>query len=118
LDLFRYLAIFLIAVFLTLGPVPFERIHLAEADREWASTAPPAPNLNSKTPLKRMPVKPVHDAANCVICNLLHAPISAGQNISVSLSPTALLGYSQITLPANFSAVAAFAAQCRGPPLA
>jgi hypothetical protein len=114
---FRYPAIFLIGVFLALGPGPFERIHRADADRQWASEAPPAPKLNLGAPLKRMPVKPVHDSANCVICNLIHAPISIGHCYIISLAPTALVGNLQVGLPLDCSAVAMLAEQCRGPPL-
>jgi hypothetical protein len=112
----RYPAIFLIGVFFTLGPAPFERLHLAEANQSW-SRAEAAMIAGSHSPLKRLPVRPpVHDPSTCVICAILHAPVAMQQVPPIALGPTARLGSLPIESPNEFHFIYIAAEQCRGPP--
>jgi hypothetical protein len=109
----RYPAIFLIGIFFSLGPAPFERLHLAEANRSWARI-----KLATKDgPAKRLPVRPpVHDPSNCVICAVLHAPLTSQHLPHIALAPTARLGYLFVELPSHHPSNWIVADQCRGPP--
>ncbi|MGD0464167.1 MAG: hypothetical protein ABSB74_16925 [Tepidisphaeraceae bacterium] len=113
----RYPVIFLIGIFLTLGPAPFERLHLAEANRSWARVKPVT--AGGSHPAKRLPVRPpVHDPSTCAICVMLHAPLTAQHSPPMPLGPTARLGYSPVESPLQYSPICTAAEQCRGPPSA
>jgi hypothetical protein len=113
---FRYPAIFLIGVFFTLGPAPFERLHLAEANRSWARCKPVTAG-GSDSRAKRLPVRPpLHDPSTCVICAMLHAPLTAQHVPPIVLGPTARLGYLSVEFPSQYSPICIAAEQCRGPP--
>jgi hypothetical protein len=113
---FRKPALFLIGLFFTLGPTPFERLHLAEANQSWARiklAMPGRPDAASK----RLPVRPpVHDPSTCVICAVLHAPLTAQHLPPIILGPAARLGYLSVESPSEYSPLSIAAEQCRGPP--
>ena len=112
----RYPAIFLVGVFFTLGPAPFERLHIAEANRSWHLPAQVA-DSTSASPLKRLPVRPpVHDASTCIICAMLHAPMTAQQAPPVSLALMARVGYLPVESSHQFHFIFASCEHCRGPP--
>jgi hypothetical protein len=114
----RYPAIFLVGIFFALGPAPFERLHLAEANRSWAQ-ARLATTSGSDSRSKPLPVRPpVHDPSTCVICAMLHAPLTAQQAPLMTLAPLALLGYSPVRSSLQYSPICIAAEQCRGPPSA
>jgi hypothetical protein len=118
MPVFRYPAIFLIGVFFTLGPAPFERVHLAEANQALQRTRTMMAD-GSPSPLKRLPVRlPVHDPSACVICAVLHAPMTVQHAASLPLGPTARLGCLPVELTPEFPLVCMAAEQCRGPPSA
>jgi len=114
----RYSAIFLIGIFFTLGPAPFERLHLADANRSWARIKL-ATTGGSDSRTKRLPVRPpAHDPSTCVICAMLHAPLASQQSPPTPLGPTARLGYLSVDLPSQYLPRCIAAEQCRGPPSA
>jgi hypothetical protein len=112
----RYPAIFLIGLFLTLGPAPFERLHLEAANRSLARVKVEGGSHSGSKPLPVRP--PVHNSSTCVICAMLHAPLTAQHLPPMGLAPTALLGYSRVACSANYLSVSITAEQCRGPPSA
>lgn len=114
----KYPAIFLVGVFFALGPAPFERLHLAEANRSW-NQAEAVMARGSNSPLKRLPVpRPIHDPSTCVICAILHAPTAVQQVPAIYLAPMARLGFLEVAVPVEFHLDYVSAAQCRGPPAA
>jgi len=114
---FRYPAIFLLNLFLVIGPNFFDRLHQAEANRALAHL--PAPKLASNSPLKRLPVRPpVHDPSTCAICIALHAPMATQVWSAPSLAPIARMGYVCDDSRLAFVPVRISAEQCRGPPAA
>jgi hypothetical protein len=114
---FRYPAIFLLNVFLVLGPGFFQRQHLAEANRALAHL--PALKVASSSPLKRLPVRPpVHDPSTCAICIALHAPIATQIWSAPSLGPIARIGFVCDDSRPAFVPIRISAEQCRGPPAA
>ncbi len=114
----RYPAIFLVGVFFTFGPAPFERLHLAEVNSAW-NRIEQLMNGGSRSPLKRLPVpRPFHDPSTCVICATLHAPVTIQYMPPIMLMPTARLGSLPVELPNEFQFVYVAAEHCRGPPAA
>jgi hypothetical protein len=114
----RYPALFFVGVFFMLGPAPFEQVHLAEANQAWAHIKP-ATASGSNSGSKPLPVRPpVHDPSTCIICAMLHAPLTAQQAPPMALAPTALVGYSPDRIASNYSPRCIAAEQCRGPPAA
>jgi hypothetical protein len=112
---FRYPAIFLLNVFLVLGPGFFERLHLAEANRALPHL--PAPKVQSNSPLKRLPVRPpVHDPSTCAICIALHGPMATQVCSAPPLGPVARIGFVCDDSPQAFVPIRISAEQCRGPP--
>jgi len=109
----RYPALFLLGVFFTLGPAPFEQFHLAAANRSWQF---PQPNGQSTpfSPLKRLPVR--HDRSKCQLCALLNAAITVQQAALPSLAPMSCLGCQLIDFCQQFRFVFASCQHCRGPP--
>jgi hypothetical protein len=117
LAVFRYPAIFLLNVFLVLGPGVFERQHLAEANRALLHL--PAPKVATNSPLKRLPVRPpVHDPSTCAICIALHAPMAAQIWSAPSLAPVARAGFVCDDSRLPFVPIRISAEHCRGPPAA
>jgi hypothetical protein len=114
---FRIPVIFLLSTYLSIGPTFFERLHIAEVNRALAHI--PVPKVVTRSPLKRMPVRPpVHDPATCVICALIHAPVAAQIWTMPSLGPTARLGcINPESRPAS-PLVRISCPLCRGPPVA
>jgi hypothetical protein len=95
----------------------FERLHVAEVNRALAAI--PAPRLATRSPLKRMPVRPpVHDPANCAICMLIHAPAAAYVWTMPPLGPTVRIGSIAPECLPTFSPIGISRQQCRGPPAA
>ena len=117
ITVFRAPVIFLLSTFLSIGPNFFERLHIAEVNRALAHI--PVPKVATRSPLKRMPVRPpVHDPATCVICTLIHAPAVAQSWAIPSLSPTARIGcINPESLPAS-PLIRISSPLCRGPPTA
>jgi len=88
---------------------------LAEVNRALAQI--PVPKVASRSPLKRLPVKPpVHDPATCAICIALHAPLTMQGFAVPTLNPAARLGYAVVELPFSISVHAISHEHCRGPP--
>jgi hypothetical protein len=117
--LLRYPAIFLLGVFFSFGPGPFERIHLAAVNRSWLLARQAMDRgERSKSPLKRLPVRPPqHDPSTCIICAMLHAPLTVQVIPPVSLAPMARLGYLQAESPEKVHFNFTTCENCRGPPV-
>jgi hypothetical protein len=116
-EVFRTPVIFLLSTFLSIGPTFFERLHIDEVNRALAHL--PVPKVATRSPLKRMPVRPpVHDPATCVICALIHAPAVSQIWTIPSLGPTARIGcIIPESLPAS-PLIRISSPLCRGPPIA
>jgi hypothetical protein len=114
----RYPAIFLVGLFFAMGPAPFERLHLAQANRNLASMRlVTVGGLHSRS--KPSPVRPpIHDSSTCVICVALHAPLTAHHLPPVNVGPVALVGFLRVEVSSKYSPVDITAEQCRGPPSA
>lgn len=114
---FRIPAVFLLSAFLSVGPNFFERLHIAEVDRALAHI--PVPRVATRSPLKRMPVRPpIHDPATCAICSLIHSPVTTQFWSMPTLGPIERLGSIESqSLPA-FPPIRISCPQCRGPPAA
>jgi hypothetical protein len=114
----RYPAIFLVGLFFAMGPAPFERLHLAQANRSLAGIARVI-DRSSHSRSKSLPVRPpIHDSSTCVICVALHAPLTAHHLPPVNVGPVALVGYLRACVSSKYSPVDITAEQCRGPPSA
>jgi hypothetical protein len=112
----RYPAIFLVGLFFAMGPAPFERLHVAAANRSLARMKL-VTERGSHSGSKPLPVRPpIHDPSTCVICAALHAPLTAQYLPPVSLGPIALVGYLRVEASSNYVPVSMTAEQCRGPP--
>ena len=116
-SVFRIPVIFLLSTFLSIGPNFFERLHIAEINRALAGI--PVPKVATRSPLKRMPVRPpVHDPATCAICVLIHAPVAAQIWSMPSLGPIDRIGCVDSESSPSLPPVRLSCPQCRGPPAA
>ncbi len=116
-QVFRAPIIFLLSTFLSIGPNFFERLHIAEVNRALARI--PVPKVATRSPLKRMPVRPpVHDPSTCVICALIHAPAVAQFWTIPFLTPTAQIGCITLESRSASPLIRISSPLCRGPPTA
>ncbi len=115
LALLRYPAVLLLAIFLSLGPVCFEGLHLAEVRAALARL--PIPKLAGGVPLKRMPIQaPAHDPATCPICSALHAPAALASPARPALTLTTVW-LAPVSAACQVHSVRLISTlQCRGPP--
>jgi hypothetical protein len=114
----RYPAIFLVGLFFAMGPAPFERLHLAAANRSLAGIARVI-DRGSHSRSKSLPARPpIHDSSTCVICTALHAPLTGQHLPPVNVGPVAFVGYLRVEAPSKYSPADITAEQCRGPPSA
>ncbi|HEY1922015.1 MAG TPA: hypothetical protein VGG44_04560 [Tepidisphaeraceae bacterium] len=114
----RYPAIILVGLFFALGPAPFERLHVNEANKSLARMKA-LMDRDSHSGSKRSPAHPpTHDPSTCVICAALHSPLTAHHLPTVNVGPIALLGYLRVDASSRYSPISITAEQCRGPPSA
>jgi hypothetical protein len=114
---FRYPAIFLLNVFLVIGPGFFDRLHVAQVN--WALAHLPTPKIATHSPLTRLPVRPpVHDPSTCAICIALHAPMAMQIWSAPSVAPVARVGFVCDDSRLAFVPIGISVEHCRGPPAA
>jgi hypothetical protein len=115
--MFRAPVVFLLSTFLSVGPTFFERLHIDEVNRALARI--PIPKVATRSPLKRLPVRPpLHDPATCVICTLIHSPVAAHAWSMPALGLLDRIGCVASESPPSSSPVRISCPQCRGPPAA